>query len=80
MSFGKSFLGFDAAVAPAPFAHGHSEAGAEKEVERLISYGIRAFWNFTHYDISNEFPDAIVEDVHLSDSLMTLSYQIKCSF
>ncbi len=52
---------------------------AKELVARLSSLGIHSFWNFTHYDISTEYPDAIVENVHLSDSLMTLSYQIKCS-
>ncbi len=52
---------------------------AKELVARLSSLGIHSFWNFTHYDISTEYPDLIVENVHLSDSLMTLSYQIKCS-
>ena len=52
---------------------------AKELVTRLSSLGIHSFWNFTHYDISKDHPDAIVENVHLSDSLMTLSYQIKCS-
>lgn len=45
-------------------------------VERLFSLGIRGFWNFSHYDIKYHYPDAIVENVHLGDSLMTLSYQM----
>lgn len=45
-------------------------------VSRLVNIGITNFWNFSHYDISSEFPDVIVENVHLNDSLMTLSYQI----
>ncbi len=48
---------------------------AEGIVERLQSLGIQAFWNFSHYDITPE--DAIVENVHLGDSLMTLSYRMK---
>ncbi|MBE6811503.1 MAG: redox-sensing transcriptional repressor Rex [Ruminococcaceae bacterium] len=52
---------------------------AKELVTRLSSLGIHSFWNFTHYDISKDHPDAIVENVHLSDSLMTLSYQMKCS-
>ena len=53
---------------------------AKELVSRLNGLGVHAFWNFTHYDIVADFPDAIVENVHLSDSLMTLSYQIKCNF
>lgn len=52
---------------------------AAKIVERLYSCGIRGFWNYSHYDILSAFPDAVVENVHLSDSLLTLSYQIKSS-
>lgn len=44
--------------------------------EKLISCGIKSFWNFTHYNINEDFPDAIVENVHLNDSLMTLCYNI----
>lgn len=45
-------------------------------VKRLIDLGITNFWNFSHYDINSVYPQAIVENVHLNDSLMTLSYQI----
>ena len=45
-------------------------------VEKLIALGIRNFWNFTHYDISSHHDGVVVENVHLNDSLMTLSYQI----
>ena len=46
-------------------------------VKQLTELGIRGFWNFSHYDISHFYPDAIVENVHLGDSLMTLSYLLK---
>ena len=50
---------------------------AAKDVaQRLIDLGIRAFWNFSHYDFSIEHPDIIVENVHLGDSLATLSYEV----
>lgn len=45
--------------------------------ERLVKLGIKGFWNFSHYDLSVRYPDIIVENVHLGDSLMTLSYLIK---
>lgn len=45
-------------------------------VDRLVKLGITNFWNFSHFDISSEHPGVIVENVHLNDSLMTLSYQI----
>lgn len=43
--------------------------------EALVSYGIKAIWNFAHTDL-NLPEDVIVESVHLSDSLMKLSYNI----
>ena len=45
-------------------------------VERLVRLGITNIWNFSHYDIAAHFPNVTVENVHLNDSLMTLSYQI----
>lgn len=44
--------------------------------DRLYGLGIRNFWNFSHYDITMKYPDTIVENVHLNDSLMTLCYRI----
>ncbi len=44
---------------------------------RLVELGITGFWNFTHYDIGIKYPHIPVENVHLSDSLMTLSYRVK---
>ena len=44
--------------------------------EMLYRVGVRNFWNFSHYDISMQYPDAVVENVHLNDSLMTLCYRI----
>ncbi len=51
--------------------------GAKETVEKLMELGIKAFWNFSHYDINYDFPDVKVENVHLTDSLMTLSYAAK---
>ena len=47
-----------------------------KEVaNRLIACGIKALWNFAHLDL--DVPDdVVVENVHLVDSLMQLSYRI----
>ena len=47
--------------------------------EHLYGLGIRNFWNFSHYDISMKYTDALVENVHLNDSLMTLCYRISNS-
>lgn len=48
----------------------------ENFIDRLVASGIKAFWNFTHIDIKAKYPNVVVENVHLSDSLMTLCYQI----
>ncbi len=40
----------------------------------LKANGIRAIWNFAHVDLA--VADMVVENVHLSDSLMQLSYRI----
>lgn len=54
--------------------------GAVKAAEVLVKCGIRAIWNFAHVDLN--VPDGVVvENVHLSDSLMKLSYglrQLEC--
>ena len=44
--------------------------------ERLADYGIKGLWNFSSAEIRLSKPVAI-ENVHMSDSLMTLSYKIK---
>lgn len=51
-------------------------AAAEVLAPQLVQLGIKGFWNFSHYDISTNHPDVAVENVHLSDSLMTLSYHV----
>ena len=43
----------------------------------LVSLGIKGFWNFSHYDLSVDFSDIIVENVHLGDSLMSLGYRMR---
>ncbi len=50
--------------------------GNAKEIANtLVGLGIRAIWNFAHLDL--ELPeDVVVENVHLSESLMQLSYNI----
>lgn len=41
----------------------------------LVNCGIKAIWNFAHVDL--DLPDGIiVENVHLSESLMKLSYDL----
>lgn len=42
--------------------------------DTLCKLGIKSFWNFSNYDITMAHPEVLVENVHLTDSLMTLSY------
>ena len=51
--------------------------GAEQVSGRLVDLGIEGFWNFTHYDLSVPYPDVVVENVHLGDSLMSLGYRLR---
>ena len=48
----------------------------EKLIDKLYDCGIRSYWNFSHYDIAKKYEDVVVENVHLSDSLMTLCYMM----
>lgn len=51
------------------------KTGAVGLVDTLVNNNIKAIWNFAHVDL--DVPeDVIVENVHLSDSLMKLSYNI----
>ena len=43
----------------------------------LVGNGVKGIWNFAHTDL--DLPsDVVVENVHLSDSLMRLSYNLTC--
>ena len=60
----------DAAILCIPSVAGKSVT------QKLIDCNIKAFWNFSHYNITEDYPDTVVENVHLNDSLMTLCYNI----
>lgn len=61
--------GIDIAVLTIP------KDSAVEVAEQLVSYGIKGIWNFAHVDL--HVPQGIqVESVHLSDSLMKLSYNL----
>lgn len=49
---------------------------AIKVTERLTSCGIEAIWNFTNVDLTGPDSTTIVENVHFSDSLLSLSYYV----
>ena len=48
---------------------------AKEMAKVLIDNGIKAIWNFAHTDLDAP-EDVIVENVHLSESLMALSYNL----
>lgn len=50
---------------------------AAQLAQSLISWGIVGFWNFSSYDFSIHHKDVVSVNVHLADSIMTLSYFIK---
>ncbi len=61
--------GIDIAVLTIP------KASAVSVAERLVRNGIRGIWNFAHVDL-NVPREVQVENVHLSDSVMKLAYNI----
>ena len=52
------------------------KSAAEKFAPVLVETGVKGVWNFTHYDFSIYDKSLVVENVHLRDSLMALSYRI----
>ena len=50
---------------------------APEIADRRVKAGIKAIWNFAHIDLAVP-DDVVVENVHLSESLMRLSYRV-CS-
>lgn len=49
---------------------------ADETAQHLVKLGIHAIWNFAHVDLELSDNQVVVENVHLSDSLMQLSYNI----
>ncbi len=49
--------------------------GIKEVADKLVSLGIKGLWNFSYSDLDID-PSVAVENVHLSDGLMTLSYRI----
>ena len=51
------------------------KTNAVTAAETVIRCGVKGIWNFSHIDIDTP-EDVKVENVHLTDSLMTLSYKL----
>ena len=49
---------------------------ADETAKHLVQLGVYAIWNFAHVDLDLMDSRVVVENVHLSDSLMQLSYNI----
>ena len=50
---------------------------AQSAADILVRHGVPAIWNFASIDLNVPEDSVIVENVHLSDSLMTLSYRLE---
>ena len=58
-----------------PSAYTIPKSKAPEIADRLVKAGIKAICNFAHTDL--QVPDdVVVENVHLSESLMRLSYRV----
>lgn len=62
----------DIAIMTVPKRNAHSVA------KKLAAAGIKGIWNFTNIDLGISDSDVIVENVHFSDSLLSLSYFLSC--
>ena len=60
----------DVAVLTIPRESVHEIAGL------LCDCGVKGIWNFTNVELHLEYSDVKVENVHLAESLMVLSYKL----
>ena len=51
-------------------------SAVESVADELYALGIRNYWNFSQFDINMKYKDTVVENVHLTDSMMTLCYRV----
>ena len=49
---------------------------AQDTASHLINLGVKGFWNFTNIELEAKDPEVKIENIHFSDSLLTLSYRI----
>lgn len=52
------------------------KTSTQEIADKLVNLGIKGFWNYSHYDLSIEHENIVVENVHLGDSLLTLTYRL----
>ena len=49
-----------------------------ENIARLVAdHGVKGIWNFTNIDLDLGDIDVLIENIHFSDSLLTLSYYVK---
>ena len=53
-----------------------SKNDAEELAPEIIKTGVKGIWNYSHFDFTVYDESLIVENVHLRDSLMALSYRV----
>ena len=49
---------------------------ANKAARELVDHGVKAIWNFTNVELDLNENEAIVENIHFSDSLLALGYYL----
>lgn len=49
---------------------------ARKTAELIADCGVKGIWNFTNVDLELDRPNVRVENIHFSDSLLTLGYYL----
>ena len=50
---------------------------AYEVVDMLLEGGVMGIWNFANMELDENYGDAVVENIHLGDSLMKLTYEMK---
>ena len=50
---------------------------ADAVAKIVVECGIPGIWNFTNIELSVEHQNTVIENVHFSDSLLALTYQLK---
>ena len=50
---------------------------APEIVDMLIEGGVCGIWNFANMELDVECDGVVVENIHLGDSLMKLTYEMK---
>lgn len=55
------------------------QSEADAMAELLTKCGVKGIWNFTGMDLDFNDEGTVVENVHLSDSFITMGYYLRCT-